>query len=247
MQDIITIVRPRCRVQRLHVRQSGAGPAPTGAGAAGGNMGARRRRAAVRAWRTAADVSVPDQERTRAAHQSREARLLGRPPVARRVRHPRAASECPGATDRRDEAWRPHASRNARPAPREPGLRQLSRAVRLVGLAFEGYGPIGERARSICADGRSIPPLPSLTAARAPGSKACARSCARGGRTSSSIIFAGSSSSMPWAAACYARTSRCLADMRNILHDERLPLRPARRDHRHQPSVRDETLDAASS
>ena len=58
----------------------------------GPTMGPRRRRAAVRARRAAADGGLPDQERARAAHQPGQARLLGRPPAARRV-HPGAAAE----------------------------------------------------------------------------------------------------------------------------------------------------------
>ena len=73
---------------------------------------------AVRARRAAADGGLPDQELARPAHQPGEARLLGRPPAARRA-HPAAAAERARAARRRGQARRPDAARDAGPAPRE--------------------------------------------------------------------------------------------------------------------------------
>ena len=92
---------------------------------------------------------------------------------------PRAAAERPGAAERRGEARRPDAARDAGAAPREPALRRLPRAVRLVRPGLRRLRP-GRRdaRRGPRRHGRSRPAPRSPTAARAPGSTACARSCA---------------------------------------------------------------------
>ena len=84
--------------RRAHVRQPGPGPALRHARPRrrAGRLGAGRRRAPVRPRRAAADGGVPDEELARPADQPGEARLLGRPPAARRA-HPAAAAERPRA------------------------------------------------------------------------------------------------------------------------------------------------------
>ena len=210
---------------------------------AAGTLGARGRCAEVRARRAAADVGVPDQERARPAHQPGQARLLGRPPAARRV-HPRAAAQRPGPADRRDQARRPDAARNARPAPRESrAAPAATRSSTRSASSSKATVRSARRAIGIWRDGRSKPPPRSPTARRAPGSRGCARSCAHEGRVNSSTTCAASSSSMPWAAACCDRTSRSSPRCART-RDRRLQVRPPGSGHRHQPAVPDETRDA---
>ena len=59
----------------------------------------------VRPRRPAADGGVSDQELAGPAHQPGQARLLGRPPAARRE-HPGAAAEVPELPERRGQARR---------------------------------------------------------------------------------------------------------------------------------------------
>ena len=82
-----------------HVRQPGPGPALRHARcpAVGPDEWVRVDDAtAIRARRAAADGGLPDQELAGPADQPGQARLLGRPPAARRE-HPRAAAERPRA------------------------------------------------------------------------------------------------------------------------------------------------------
>ena len=86
------------------------------------------------------------------------------------------------------------------------------------GLAFEGYGPVGEtRDRGSRRDGRSRPAPRSPTAARAPGSTGCARSCAREGRRNSSTTCAASCWSMRLGRSLLRSDEPLLADMRKDL------------------------------
>ena len=95
---------------------------------------------ALRARRAAADGGVPDQERAGPAHQPGEARLLGRPPAARRE-HPGAAGAGPRAAERRGQARRADPARDAGPAPRRQELRRLPRALRRDRPGLRGLRP----------------------------------------------------------------------------------------------------------
>ena len=202
--------------------------------------------AAVRARRPAADGGLPDQERARAAHQPGQARLLGRPPAARRA-HPRAAAERAGAADRRGEARRPDAARNARPAPRQPGCAGCHAKFDSFGLVFEGYGPIGEtRERGIWGDARSkpAPRFPTASAgAGLDGLRAFMR--ARGQEEfvdnlcRKLLVYALGRSLLPSDEPPARRDAQGAGG-------RRLPVRQPGARHRHQPAVPDQTRDASS-
>ena len=77
------------------------------------------------------------------AHQPGQTRLLGGSPVARR-KDPGAARRGPRASRRRGQARRVDAARGAGPPSRRQSCAGCHDRFDALGLAFEGYGPVGE-------------------------------------------------------------------------------------------------------
>ena len=106
-------------------------------------LGARGRCAPLRPRRPAADGRLPDPERARPAHQPGEARLLGGAPRARRD-DPAAAAGRARTAARRGEAGSAAARRAGASIAQNPACAACHARFDSFGLAFEGYGPIGE-------------------------------------------------------------------------------------------------------
>ena len=102
-------------------------------------------RGQLRPRRPAADVRVPDQERARPADQPGEARLLGGAPRARRDDSAAARGRA-GTAARRGEARTCRCARCWPSIARMPSCAACHARFDSFGLAFEGYGPIGETA-----------------------------------------------------------------------------------------------------
>ena len=172
---------------------------------------------ALRPRRAPADGGLPDQERAGPADQPGQARLLGRPPAARRE-HPGAAGQRPRAARRRGQARRADPARDAGPAPRRQELRRLPRAVRRDRPGLRGLRP---RRRipdaSTSAAGPWTPARRSPAATRGPGSTASARTSARTARRNSSRTCAASCWPTPSDAACSPRTTTTIEAMRTRL------------------------------
>ena len=171
-------------------------------------MGPRRGRAALRPRRPVADGGLPHQERAGPAHQSRQARLLGRAPAAGRS-DPAAAADRARAAEGRGEPGRVDAAAGPGPPPRRQELRRLPQPLRFDRPGLRELRPDRRTAaRRTWAAGRSKPPRPSPTASSGRGWRACATTCATSGRTISSITCAGRCFRTRWAAACCRRTRR---------------------------------------
>ena len=133
----------------------------------------------------------------------------------------------PELPERRGEARRPDAPRDAGPAPRRHELRRLPRAVRLDRPGLRGLRP-GRRAarRRTSAAGRST------RAATFPGGgegdrarRAARLPRASTGRTSSSTTSAASCWPTPWAGACSPSDDATIDAMQAAAGGRRLPLR----------------------
>ena len=177
----------RFSLRRAHVRERGPRQALRHAGCRlGADEWVRVDDARTyRPRRAVADGGVPDQERARPAHQPGQARLLGRPPPARRA-HPAAAAERARAARPTKRSSGPDAPRDARPAPRP-----TPRAPAATSGSTRSAWSSKATARSASAAtqdlggpaGRYRAPR-SPTAARGPVSTACATYHARtSGRT----------------------------------------------------------------
>ena len=90
------------------------------------------------------DGGVPDAERARLAHQPGEARLLGRAARARRD-DPAAAARRPGVAEGRSRRWIGRCARCWPQHRANPACAACHARFDSFGLAFENYGPVGER------------------------------------------------------------------------------------------------------
>ena len=124
----------------------------------------------LRPRRPAADGGLSHEERAGPAHQSRQARLLGRAPAAGRT-DSAAAADRPRVAEGRGEAGRADAAATSRPAPRRQELRRLPSPLRFGRPGLRGLRP----DRRTPHEGPGRPPgrrplRPSPTARTATGS-----------------------------------------------------------------------------
>ena len=120
----------------------------------GDGLGAGRQCRELSARRSAADGGVPDRELARVAHQSGEARLLGGEAGAGRSDSSASAGGA-GIAQRTNRNRICRFATSWRNIARIRCARRVMRASILSGLAFEGYGPVGE-ARTKDLAGRPI-------------------------------------------------------------------------------------------
>ncbi len=115
---------------------------------------AHRRRRPLRPRGAPADGRLPHEELARPAHQPGQARVLGRPSGARRE-HPGAPPNVPDLPDDEsklgDQTLREALARHRA----DKSCAVCHERFDAIGLAFEGYGPVGE-ARDVDLGGRPV-------------------------------------------------------------------------------------------
>ena len=187
-----------------------------GAAADAGRVGAGRRRGPLRARRAAADGGVPDQERAGPAHQPGEARLLGRAAAAGRE-HPGAAAGRPRTARRRGQARRADPAQVLARHRADKSCAGCHERFDAIGLAFEGYGPVGEaRARDL--GGRPVDTRATFPGGgEGSGLDGLRATCEPRDARSSSTTSAASCWPTPSGGACSPRTTRRSTAMRTRL------------------------------
>ena len=149
----------------------------------------------------------------------------------------------PELPERRGQARRPDAARDAGPAPRrqEPAPAATSGSTRSA-WPSRATARSARRAIATSAAGRSRPRATFPGGSEGTGLDGLRAYHARtSGRTNSSTTSAASCWPTPWAAACCPRTSATIDDMRERAGGRRLPVRQPGRDDRHQPAVPEQT------
>ena len=194
----------------------------------------------LRARRPAAHGRVPDAELAGPAHQPGEARLLGGAARAGRG-HSAAAASGPGTAEGRGEAGSAVA-RHAGAAPQNPACAACHARFDTFGLAFGGYGPVGE-ARTKDLAGHAVDTQATFPGG-SQGTGIAGPRRPTSGPTARRISWT-TSAARCWstrsAARCSFPTSRWFSGWRRRLAASGYRIQCAGRDDRDQPAVPEQT------